>query len=424
MATQIRFRYDTAANWSSVNPLLARGEIGIDLQSGILKVGNGVGRWNALPSTPIAVKFLNFELLASGDPSSGTNIAVGVGPGVVEGITLDIDPGPVVLAADSASFYGVSPVVYESSLLTNFNGVGAEEGDLFRFDGSSWVASSFAKFVAAIPQKIVQNIALRHSVYFSRGNLLTGVFRWALPTDTVAAGVSAPAALNEHAGFANPGVAGYFSRGINLQIIYKWGFPAETVSTTTNAGATVSKHAGFADPGVAGYFSRGNLFTPIYKWSFPADVSTQLVNQAPATLNQHAGFANPRVAGYFSRGTESNVIYKLGFPTETFSTLTTTRTGLRRHGGFSNNAVAGYFSTGGTDLVVVYSFPSDTESAFNSTISMLDSAGSANSSVAGYFFNGGSRQDLIKVSFPTNSISFTGVSPQSLSPGNASFANA
>jgi hypothetical protein len=47
--SRILTRQDTAANWASANPVLARGEAGLDLTSGNRKVGDGVTAWNGLP---------------------------------------------------------------------------------------------------------------------------------------------------------------------------------------------------------------------------------------------------------------------------------------------------------------------------------------------------------------------------------------
>ena len=46
----IRLRRDTAANWSSVNPVLGAGQPGYDTTNGVLKIGNGVTAWNSLGS--------------------------------------------------------------------------------------------------------------------------------------------------------------------------------------------------------------------------------------------------------------------------------------------------------------------------------------------------------------------------------------
>jgi hypothetical protein len=46
--TVIKFRRDTAANWTSVNPVLAAGEAGLETDTGLLKYGNGTSTWTAL----------------------------------------------------------------------------------------------------------------------------------------------------------------------------------------------------------------------------------------------------------------------------------------------------------------------------------------------------------------------------------------
>ena len=52
MARRIQLRRDTAANWAATNPVLAQGEIGIDLTNNKIKIGIGgdpASRWNNLP---------------------------------------------------------------------------------------------------------------------------------------------------------------------------------------------------------------------------------------------------------------------------------------------------------------------------------------------------------------------------------------
>lgn len=48
MAVTIQSRRGTLANWSTVNPILADGEIGVDLTTLRIKVGNGTSTWNQL----------------------------------------------------------------------------------------------------------------------------------------------------------------------------------------------------------------------------------------------------------------------------------------------------------------------------------------------------------------------------------------
>ena len=46
--TKIQFRRDTAANWTSVNPTLASGEMGIETDTNKFKLGDGSTAWSSL----------------------------------------------------------------------------------------------------------------------------------------------------------------------------------------------------------------------------------------------------------------------------------------------------------------------------------------------------------------------------------------
>lgn len=48
MPVQIQFRRDTAANWTSTNPTLSIGEIGLETDTAKWKFGNGSTAWNSL----------------------------------------------------------------------------------------------------------------------------------------------------------------------------------------------------------------------------------------------------------------------------------------------------------------------------------------------------------------------------------------
>ncbi|HNV67965.1 MAG TPA: hypothetical protein PKN60_12685, partial [Bacteroidales bacterium] len=50
MANRIQLRRDIGANWASVNPVLAQGEVGIETDAVPIqiKVGDGVTAWNSL----------------------------------------------------------------------------------------------------------------------------------------------------------------------------------------------------------------------------------------------------------------------------------------------------------------------------------------------------------------------------------------
>jgi hypothetical protein len=45
---RIQLRRDTAADWTSANPVLAPGEIGLETDTDQIKIGNGDDAWTAL----------------------------------------------------------------------------------------------------------------------------------------------------------------------------------------------------------------------------------------------------------------------------------------------------------------------------------------------------------------------------------------
>jgi hypothetical protein len=49
MPTKIQFRRGTAAQWTTANPVLAEGELGVELDTNKFKIGNGVDNWSTLP---------------------------------------------------------------------------------------------------------------------------------------------------------------------------------------------------------------------------------------------------------------------------------------------------------------------------------------------------------------------------------------
>lgn len=73
MADLIQFRRDTSANWASTNPVLAQGELGLDLTTSQYKIGDGATAWNSLSYGTLsgAVGGLNFT--ATTDPSAPTD---------------------------------------------------------------------------------------------------------------------------------------------------------------------------------------------------------------------------------------------------------------------------------------------------------------------------------------------------------------
>jgi hypothetical protein len=73
MPVQIQLRRDTAANWTTANPTLAAGELGLETDTAKYKIGNGSTAWSSLaysslPSNAIDANTIN----AKGDLLVGT----------------------------------------------------------------------------------------------------------------------------------------------------------------------------------------------------------------------------------------------------------------------------------------------------------------------------------------------------------------
>ena len=92
VAVRIQLRRDTAANWSSVNPILRDGEMGIESDTLKVKVGNGTSAWSLRPYLNVTPS----ELAELSQDAVNTAIVAGTGLDKVYNdtantITLDID---------------------------------------------------------------------------------------------------------------------------------------------------------------------------------------------------------------------------------------------------------------------------------------------------------------------------------------------
>lgn len=53
--SKVQQRNDTAANWLLANPILLRGELGIEYDTGKMKIGDGSSSWAALPYIGVGI---------------------------------------------------------------------------------------------------------------------------------------------------------------------------------------------------------------------------------------------------------------------------------------------------------------------------------------------------------------------------------
>ena len=97
----IQVRRDTAANWTSVNPTLASGEIGFETDTRRFKIGNGTTPWNAL-GVNLKVDSLAAETLVEGGALISYNGAE---------IGTDLSVGNDLQVANNATIYGTSNII-------------------------------------------------------------------------------------------------------------------------------------------------------------------------------------------------------------------------------------------------------------------------------------------------------------------------
>jgi hypothetical protein len=75
MSTILQFRRDTATNWTSNNPILSQGEVGLETDTSAYKVGDGTSPWNGLIYTQLSPEITTLTL--DGQSSNPTAPAAG-----------------------------------------------------------------------------------------------------------------------------------------------------------------------------------------------------------------------------------------------------------------------------------------------------------------------------------------------------------
>ena len=75
MAITVQHKRDTASNWTSNNPTLSAGEIGVETDTGKFKFGDGSTAWSSLDYFEPAAPSYSFQGSTSGYSTSGQNPA-------------------------------------------------------------------------------------------------------------------------------------------------------------------------------------------------------------------------------------------------------------------------------------------------------------------------------------------------------------
>lgn len=120
LKTKIVLRNDLAANWTSNNPILLSGELGIETDTSYFKIGDGGHNWNDLPyankfeSSPVAA---HYEVEAQKDEDDLAALAR-----VVGSTTLNKDDIGIVKHAIAGNAMSYTAYVYNGSTWTAMDG--------------------------------------------------------------------------------------------------------------------------------------------------------------------------------------------------------------------------------------------------------------------------------------------------------------
>jgi len=117
--TRIQFRRDTAANWTSANPVLGNGELGLETDTRKTKIGNGITTWNSL---------IYWDTIVA------NGVIAGLSDSAVSGLYSDLSGTPTVLSdfTNDVGYITSAAIPTDISDLTDNQGIIAS----FVFDGS------------------------------------------------------------------------------------------------------------------------------------------------------------------------------------------------------------------------------------------------------------------------------------------------
>lgn len=132
MAVQIQIRHDFSSNWSTANPTLAVGEMGVALDLSKFKVGDGVNAWNALPYVAAS----NNINVSAGTTSNNLSALTFSNS---NGVSFGLNGSVITASAAAGANLNISAGTLSStvSALTFSNGSGVS----FGFDGSNITAT-------------------------------------------------------------------------------------------------------------------------------------------------------------------------------------------------------------------------------------------------------------------------------------------
>lgn len=175
--TVIKLRRDTAANWESINPILASGEEGYETDTGLRKIGNGTAAWGALPYMSASMITQTVKNTSGSTMPKGSVVYISSATGGDASVSLS--------DADSEATSSKTLGLLASSIANDALGQVVTEGILSGLDTSSatagdsvWLSSTAGGFAFAAPpakpaHSVYLGVVLR--VHATEGEILVKV---------------------------------------------------------------------------------------------------------------------------------------------------------------------------------------------------------------------------------------------------------
>jgi len=287
MVTRIQLRRDSAANWTSTNPILDQGEPGYETDTGNMKIGDGYSRWSILsyaagPSGPANA----FSL------STASNVTLG-GIKIGSGLSINNDTGVASVSTASISTVG---------------GVKVGSGISISSDGTislpAATTSSYGSYrlgpVISVSQLNTQTV---QSPYLTNVSVIV--------YDTVNfQSLPNVASYNTSTGVFIPGIPGYYQVNASVSVDAA---PMYGYSTSTSIGIGIVKNpisdapdnllASLVDFNLIGAITSGTVTTPlvssIVQITQPSDTIQAIVAIQVADGSNHS-FKTIGGSTYFS----------------------------------------------------------------------------------------------------------------------------